>query len=147
MCLQRSTTESYLAFAIHPIMADADSAAAILSGLSAAYDAVVSHDGSGSALSHMTLQPSTFAGWEERQQASDAWQMHRSFWASKLKGASRTLDLPRSVARSRNASGAVWSIPIQFPRDVWQQAHKVAANEETQPVAVLLAALQVRLAP
>lgn len=145
--LQRSTTERYLAVAIHPLIADADSAAAILSSLSAAYDEVAPHDPQtpqqSRRPSQLAVQPSIFTAMEEQQQGSELWQEHRAYWATKLLGATCTLDLPRSVSRSKTATGAVWSIPIEIPKNIWQLAHRVAANESTQPVAVLLAALQV----
>ncbi len=147
-CVQRSSTESYLAFAIHPIVADADNAAAILSGLSTAYDAVVSEDASDVSPATLTLlQPSTLADWEQKQQAPEAQKKHAAFWASSLCAATTTLDLPRSVNRSKAGSGAVWSIPFQLPKNVWQRSHQVAANETTTPVAVLLAAFQVSSSP
>ena len=147
--LQRSATEKYLSVAIHPLVADADSAAAILSSLSAAYDEVAPHDPQTPQQSRgpaqLAVQPSIFAAMEEKQQGSEIWQEHRAYWATKLRGATCTLDLPRSVSRSKTATGAVWSIPIEIPKNIWQLAHRVAANESTQPVAVLLAALQVTI--
>ena len=149
--LQRSATERYLSVAIHPFVADADSAAAILSSLSAAYDEVAPHDPQTPQQSRgpaqLAVQHSVFTAMEEKQQGSEIWQEHRVHWATKLRGATCTLDLPRSVSRSKTATGAVWSIPIEIPKNIWQLAHRVAANESTQPVAVLLAALQVKSQP
>ena len=145
--LQRSATENYLAIAISPIVADSNSAAAILCSLGAAYDAAVPRDAQNLQQSRgapqPAIQPSIFMALEEKQQASEIWQEHRMYWASKLRGAACTLDLPRSVSRSKTVTGSVWSIPIEIPKNIWQQAHRVAANESTQPAAVLLAALQV----
>ena len=146
--MQRSSTESYLAFAIHAIVADAENAAAILRGLATAYDAVAAQSTQYivQALPTATallLQPSILADWEREQQDPEAQQQHAAFWASSLYGATTTLDLPRSVNRSKAGSNAVWSIPVDLPKNVWQEAHQVAANETTTPNAVLLAAFQV----
>ena len=148
-CLQGSATEKYLAVAIHPLVADADNAAAILSSLSAAYTAAKPHVINDlkhpSAAAQLALQPSLFTGWEDDQQASGIWQEHKMYWAKQLHGACCTLDLPRSVTQGKAATGTAWCIPINIGWDAWQQARRLAANESTEPVVVLLAALQVTI--
>ena len=131
-----------MAFAIHPIAADAENSAAILSVLSTAFDAVAFNDQQIQSATSL-LQPSVLADWEDKQNSPPNLQQHASFWAASLHGATCTLDLPRSVTRSKAVAGAVWTIPVQLPTSVWQKANQVAANEATTPVAVLLAAFQV----
>lgn len=134
-------------------MADADNAAAILSSLHAAYTAVMpqgtNYTNSCKGLKHsstpaqLTLQPSLFRGWEDSQQASDTWQEHKSYWATKMRGACCTLDLPRSVSQGKAATLSAWSVPVSIGQDAWRQARCLAVNENTEPIVVLLAALQV----
>ena len=128
-------------------MADTDSTAAILSSLSAAYDAVILHDTKASdasrAIGQVTSQPSSFAAQEEQLRTSETWQEHQNYWTSKLRAACCTLDLPRAVNRCKKATDALLSVPINIAKDVWQQVLNVAANESVQPIAVLLTTFQV----
>ena len=146
-CLQESVTERYLAVGIHPLIADADSGAAILSSLSTAYDAVTLQDTEASdvsrAIGQVANQPSSCAAQEKQLYTSEIWQDHQAYWASRLRGACYTLDLPRSVNRCKMATEAVLSVPINIAKPDWQQVLDLAASMSVQPVAVLLTAFQV----
>ena len=128
---------------MHHIIADGWSMGILTREMIALYDAFA-HDKS-SPLPELPIQYADFASWQRQWFQGERLQAQTRYWREQLEGAPWVLDLPTDKARTSGTghSGAIH--PISFSRQLSEDLHAQARNEDLTLFMLLLAGFNVLL--
>lgn len=128
---------------LHHIVADGWSIGVLIRELAILYQAFC--EGKPSPLSPLKLQYADFARWQHKHLQGEILQRQLNYWKEKLGIDPPVLELPTDFARPASLSFEGASLPVELPRELVTELHRLRRQENVTSFMALLAGFQTLL--